>query len=211
MSEKPEETSQPEPPSQPDGNAPVLQYFTSSASDSKLVTVRRLPSFQAQLAKAKLQAEGIQCFVQEENVNVVYPIFFSDVPVQVAESDAWRAKEILDRPADEAAEGEYADEEYRCPKCHRKNVDLLPLPKGWRWLRRVYVIVLIFPLILLAMKWLFPDPHFVTDVDAFQQRAWIAWVLFVLVVGTGLLGIKRRKRCRDCGLEWGSENLKRSA
>jgi hypothetical protein len=211
MTDEGEKPSQAESSSKDDEKAPVLQYFTSRASDTKLVTIRRLPSFQAQLAKAKLEAEGIQCFVQEDNFNVVYPVFFNDVPVQVAETDAEIAKEILDRPADAAAEGEYADEEYRCPKCHRKNVDLAPLSAGWKTLRRAYVIFLIMPLVLLAVKWLFPDPHLIAQIDALQQSAAIGWVLIALVGGIVVMGMKRRKRCRDCGREWGDAQDTRHA
>jgi hypothetical protein len=209
MSEEGEKPPQPEASSKGDEKAPVLQYFTSNASNTKLVTIRRLPSFQAQLAKVKLEAEGIQCFVQEENFNVVYPVFFNDVPVQVAETDAEIAKEILDRPADEAAEGEYADEEYRCPKCRRKNVDLVPLSTGWKTFRRTYVIFLVLPLVLLAVKWFFPDPQLTAQIDALEQSAAIGWGLIALVGGIVVVGMKRAKRCRDCGHEWGSAEKKR--
>jgi hypothetical protein len=52
----------------------------------------------AQLAKVQLEAEGVECFLQDENINRLYglaSIPLGGVKLQAKESDAGRAAEIL--------------------------------------------------------------------------------------------------------------------
>ena len=102
---------------------------------------------EAELAKAKLASEGIRSFISDANLAIMHPLVMGSVHLQVDESDISRAEQILTLPAPTNAEGEYVDEKYRCPKCHTRNVDLLPLTFGWKHTRRLWVLLLLAPLL----------------------------------------------------------------
>lgn len=60
----------------------------------------------AQLAKAQLESEGVECVLQDENMNRLYglaSIAIGGVKLQVKESDAGRAAEILGFESESAA------------------------------------------------------------------------------------------------------------
>jgi Putative prokaryotic signal transducing protein len=194
-----EQGASPENPSNSDPPA-ILPYF--SGSQQNLVRLRRIGSMEAQLAHAKLESEGIHCFIAGENTNVAYPLLFNSVELQVLESDVGRANEILDRPADIDAEGEYADEEYRCPRCHRKAVDLLPVSKGIRRLRLGWLGLLLLPILLAAVEWALVDPELIKRLDRFVSTFELPWFLLLIVFTLIMLLGKRKKRCSDCGWEW---------
>jgi hypothetical protein len=178
-----------------------LSYF-SNKKTSPLVTLRRMRPMEADLARAKLESEGVPCFVDDQNIAQTHSFLFTEVRLQVAESDVDRATEILERPADDDADGEYADEPWRCPKCHRKSVDLMPLGTWRRWARRAFVFVLIIPLLLASITWCFPDPQLENDSRALREWGLWPWVLIVFGLGAAVLFAKRRKICRSCGYEW---------
>lgn len=97
----------------------------------RLVTVARFvysadPVSEAELARIKLESEGIGCFLAGKNfVGVYWLASLADrgVKLQVRESDAERAKEILSRREevviDESECGDTSSEaaEVRCPRC----------------------------------------------------------------------------------------------
>jgi hypothetical protein len=71
----------------------------------------------ANLAKTKLDAHGIPCFLTNENMAGIYPIPVSthfEVRLMVFENDVLRANEILnDQPEENLS---------RCPHCRSSNV-----------------------------------------------------------------------------------------
>src|SRR5687768_17149118 len=92
-----------------------------------LVTVARMSGMEAALAAAKLREERVPCFVADTNIAIADPLVYPNVPVQVHERDLDRARSILNRPAKVEADDEYAEEAWRCGKCHRKTVELVPM------------------------------------------------------------------------------------
>jgi hypothetical protein len=78
-----------------------MDYATPAprGSEHRLVTVRRFPAFEAELARAKLESEGIAAFIDDTNLAITGPFLVSDVPVMVSENDLQRATEILDQPS----------------------------------------------------------------------------------------------------------------
>jgi rubredoxin len=142
---------------------------------------------EAGMAQARLAAEGIPAFLDNENVvqfNWMLSAATGGVRVTVHESDLIAARAILTAPPDvakidyrpgaefrddddesaahnfDAADDDgYVEEDWRCPKCHRKQVDLVPLNPLW--------VILALPL-----------------------------------VGLPLLFFPRQRHCRACGHVW---------
>src|SRR5687768_8450608 len=85
-------------PSGGDPPPPTMPY-ASPPGRVNFKTLRRMPSFEANLAAAKLEAAGVPCFVADENISIAHPLAFSQVRLQVAEADFERAEQILDAPA----------------------------------------------------------------------------------------------------------------
>ena len=187
--------------SAPPGDKPVIPYYTAPPQ-LRLVTIRRLGSMEAQLAQAKLESEGIQCYVLDQNIAMTHPLVFTEVKLQVAETDALRAEEILSQPAAADAAGEYADEDWRCPKCKQKKVDLMPLSKTGRRARAGCLTVLLLPLALLLIEWVFSTPKLTRWIDQTEESLRFPWVLILIGLAFVVLTLKRHKRCRACGHEW---------
>ena len=66
--------------------------------DDKLVTIGKFPSYiDAELAKQKLEDNGIESIVTGQNVANIYSVpAFGQASLQVFESQAKRAQEILE-------------------------------------------------------------------------------------------------------------------
>jgi hypothetical protein len=164
------------------------------------VRLESLPLNEAELARLKLESEGITCFIAGQHISTVDPSVFHSVELMVNPMDLQRAREILDAPADDAMEGEYVEEPWRCPKCHRKGLEMLPaagLRKtawyGW-W---AVAVILAINIVM----------DFVNAGAPRAQQAWNAiagWsftpamiafgcVSFYLIVG------QRQKVCPKCG------------
>jgi hypothetical protein len=72
----------------------------------KLVTIATYHFVgEAQMAKLTLAAKGIDCFLADEFMSTYLPIIMGGIRLQVRESEAARAKEIL-RQAEEGAAAE---------------------------------------------------------------------------------------------------------
>jgi hypothetical protein len=194
---------QPSPADESTGQAtpPVLSY-ASPAVHGKLVTLRRFRQMEAELARAKLESEGIRCLLLDQNLSVAHPLLFNEVPLQVLEEDAERAKEILNRPVADDAEGEYVDEDWRCPRCHRRSVDLLPLPPGWRRVRMINRALWITPVVLLVLRWTLEFTKCREWIDQLFAWAALPWILITPILTVLVWTAKRDKRCRDCGFTW---------
>src|SRR5688500_18537469 len=125
------EAEEDDPSREREEGSPTLPYATPR-SPVNYKTLRRMPSFEANLAAGKLEAAGIACFIADEHISAAHPLALSEVRLQVPEEDLERAAEVLAAPTapavsrDAAADDdEYVEEAYRCPRCHKKAVDLL--------------------------------------------------------------------------------------
>lgn len=183
---------------------PVLDYRTPTLGDrdvDRLVTLARMRITEADLAKIKLESEGIPCLIRDATSAIANSFIVTDVPILVRAEDLERAKAVLARPADDSMEGEYVDEDYRCPRCHRRDVELLPLSPGRRGLRALWIAMLVISFawtILRAMSGINVGPR----VDDFIEYAALPWLLIAIVLGVIVLLAKREKRCRACGHRW---------
>jgi len=78
----------------------------------KLVTIAAYSNpIDANLAKIKLESEDIDCFLAGENAVAVYGSIVGTVKLQVRQSDAERAIEVLNQPPDETELDELEDED----------------------------------------------------------------------------------------------------
>lgn len=89
-------------------------------SDKIVVLKNFADSIEANIAKTKLDAYGVPCFLTEENLANLYPIRnprFS-VRLHVFEKDKTRAQEVLNEIAT------LPDEDpIRCPRCRSVNIE----------------------------------------------------------------------------------------
>ncbi len=184
---------------------PLVPDYAGGEGEYTLVTLCKMPLMEAEMAAVKLQSEGIQVTLTDRMMASTDPWVITQVRVQVRETDLEEAKAILARPAVDDGEGEYADEEWRCPKCHRKDIELLKLPKAWRQVRNAWVMLLIVPVLLRFLRSAFPDPTL--DAIAKSLGDWTGlYVIVLLVGGVWLLFFKRQKKCRNCGHQWTHAN-----
>jgi DNA-directed RNA polymerase subunit RPC12/RpoP/uncharacterized protein (DUF1778 family) len=191
-------------PSTADGGVPTPVLPYASARRDGLKTLRRMPAFEANLAAAKLGAAGIPAFVADENMSAAHPVLHGQVRLQVEEDNLEAAEAVLDTPAAPASAGtgdedDYVEEEYRCPKCHRKAVDLLPPSPRMRSTRLGCLGVLVLPVVLTLLA------NLSTDDDkglVFPPLVTVAWLAVLAVLAFVVITAKRRKRCRECGHEW---------
>ncbi len=100
---------------------------------------------QGSLAKSKLDAYGIPCFVTEENFGNLYPLQnprFSGVRLHVFEKDQEQARQVLNENLILAEQ-----EQSRCPRCHSVNITRASdRPFKYRLVALVfYVITAIIP------------------------------------------------------------------
>ena len=80
-----------------------VELWQGDIMANKLVTIRHFYysglTSEAELARIKLEANGIQCFLSRKNILLMfwfYPSAGPGIKLQVKESDAERALEILD-------------------------------------------------------------------------------------------------------------------
>jgi hypothetical protein len=189
-----------------DADADAGADVTLPAPPSRLVTFRRMRTMEAQLAKAKLESEGVRCFIADENINVAHPFLWSEVTLQVPELELGRAAEILDRPAEDDDEGEYVDEEYRCPKCHRREVDLMPLSPRWRATRFGCLALLGAPILVGVIDWAGVELSRRIGGAGGGAVLW-GWLIATVLLSMLVLLAKRRKRCRKCGHVWSGSGV----
>jgi hypothetical protein len=190
---------------------PTLSYATGKGNALKLKTLRRLPPFEANLAANKLETHGVRCFVDDQNLSTIHPLLFGDVRLQVDEADLERAEQILATPGGvdipeserEDLNDDYVEEAYRCPKCRRKSVDLLPVSPGMRNARFGCLFILVLPLLFTAAGALVGLETRGTVIAQYEGPLLLAWVAIVIVLSLVVLLAKRGKRCRECGHEWG--------
>jgi hypothetical protein len=175
----------------------VLDY--QSAGATRFVLLRRMRAMEAQLARTKLEAEGIRCFIDDQLINQADPLLFADVELQVAEEDALMAAWILDHRPGDVRPDEYVEEEWRCPACHKRSVDLLPLTGFWTFLKYLFVLMILTPFMLWATGQVIPIPRIIAEMGTM-------WIFATAFVGGAILLATRHKRCRECGHEWTAKN-----
>jgi len=131
--------------------------------DERLVTIARFNNpVEAHLVRTKLESEGIDCAVIDEirgSTGWQYAIAIGGVRLQVNESDAQRALEILqgfqDEPiGDEPAEEQIAESETEsdrcCPRCGAAEIQYEEFS---RRLVFISLVFLGFPLPFLKRRW----------------------------------------------------------
>lgn len=78
-------------------------------------------TFDANIAKTKLDAYGIPCFLTEENMSNLYPgqsLYAFKIRLHIFAADRERAVEILMQESD----AEEVDQSVRCPRCQSHRV-----------------------------------------------------------------------------------------
>ena len=123
----------------------------------KLITIARFNEpLQAELAKIKLNAEGINCFLAGENFVGTYWLLANaegGVKLQVKETDAEKALEIIEHnQPTEAAEDNLPEEtaDLRCPKCNSEDVEYEQFSRKLFFLS---ILLLRFPLPFLKKSY----------------------------------------------------------
>src|SRR5580692_5578722 len=99
---------------------PYRERVDTTAGTGELVTFRTyLDPVEAQLARGRLDAEGIQAHVLDEGLhNVIMPGSVSGIRLQVAEGDLQRTEEILrEHPWESARDDGEGRGVVRCPRC----------------------------------------------------------------------------------------------
>lgn len=90
--------------------------------EDELVTVRSYRDLpEAQMAKAKLEDEGLECFLTDENMAALV----GDMKLQVAAKDLEAASAFLSEEIPESFSAEEIGEEFhqpKCPQCGSLNV-----------------------------------------------------------------------------------------
>ena len=125
----------------------------------KLVTVAIfVEPVEANLAKGRIEAEGIECFLAGEHFAGTYWLLSNaagGVKLQVRESDAQRAAEILQAKAEKgSAETDDTwveqDSGERCPKCHSDDIEYEPFSRKVFYLS---ILLLRFPLLFIKRRY----------------------------------------------------------
>lgn len=119
----------------------------------KLVTIGQFSKgVDAHLAKTRLESEGIECFIQDENLiglNWLYSNAIGGVKLQVKAEDIEKAKTILsESPSPQDAETK--ESEQHCPACHSSDVYYEKFARKPAFLSQ---LLLGFPLPFLKNKW----------------------------------------------------------
>jgi hypothetical protein len=166
--------------------------------DDDLVTVDRyLFRAEAELARARLEASGIDAVLADENVvRMGEAQAHGGVRLQVRRRDAEEAREVLDEEGDDAPleeDLETTPDVERCRRCFSQEI--------YQATNRVRV----FSTTLLAFFFL---PFALGAIGMFvriPREVVIGAAVSVFVapfVAALVLSVIARKRCRNCGLEW---------
>ena len=103
-----------------------------------LVTIRRYSfPYEAQIARAKLDSEGIPAFIADENtINMqwLYSNALGGVRLQVPEPFAARAIALLDADFSDSVERQQGDDAVPCERCGSCNTEAYQQRKRWAFL-----------------------------------------------------------------------------
>jgi len=170
-----------------------------SPESPQYVLLATMPLSEAELARLKLESEGIHCLIAGQHITTMHPLLFHSVELMVNPIDLPHARQILDSPADDTMEGEYVDEPWRCPKCHRKGLEMLPAAGLRKAAWRIWWAIAALIAIDFAMSWL-------NSGNARAQQSWNAtadWALMPMLIAFGSISLylvigHREKRCPKC-------------
>ena len=108
-------------------------------------------SFSVHLARVQLESEGIQCFIRDEHIVSVNPLFnfaVDGIKLEVSEEDAEKALEILQK-IDQRPLVNNQNEVISCPNCKSTNLykDFKSM-KGFKGLVSMFItfFLLVFPI-----------------------------------------------------------------
>ncbi len=117
---------------------PLKLTYAAAASEARWVTIGQYTPFEAQLAQAKLQSEGIRCALGNENsANFNVPLMV-DVELQVLADDAARAKAVLDSVRAVRATHDKLVATH-CPKCFKNNVEAVRFSVAFKILSMLFL------------------------------------------------------------------------
>jgi DNA-directed RNA polymerase subunit RPC12/RpoP len=118
----------------------------------KLITLRTFDnSPEAHIAQSKLESEGIYCFLFDENMvtlNPLYNITVGGIKLKINEDDLTKAQEILNSVENTPLTNE-AGEVIKCPKCGSTNLFIgFKSMKGLKGITSflISILFMIFPL-----------------------------------------------------------------
>lgn len=101
----------------------VVPYEQRMEENDRIIVLRSYETpIEASLAKTKLDAYGIPCFLSEENIGNLYPIQnprFSGVRLHLFQKDAEHARQVLQETVTLAE-----DDLTICPRCRSKRIEL---------------------------------------------------------------------------------------
>src|SRR5207302_11493537 len=129
------------------------------------------------------------------------------VKVVVRDEDLAAAQEILarpveedesDTPEDEREFAEHDESQWRCPRCKKRSLEVLPLSKRWRRVRAACPGIFLLPFAVLFIEWLLPSHSLVYAVDHVPDWWGIPWILIVAGLACPVLLVPRKKRCPHC-------------
>ena len=109
---------------------------------------------------------------------------------------------MLSWPAQIVGDDEYVEESFRCPGCHSRSTELLPLTGGWWWVRMTFIVVLVALLTAAAIPLVLPQAWSTKVIVSWMGDIGMLAVLLAGVLGVLLIFTRRRIRCRECASEW---------
>jgi putative signal transducing protein len=110
--------------------------------------------WEAQLARARLEAEGIDAWISDENLaRLGFSNAIGGVRLQVREEEAKVAAELLQREARLPEIYLVTEEEARLPRCPECNSDRLNLERWSRLLLVGSLLLLRFPILVPRKRW----------------------------------------------------------
>ncbi|HZF08805.1 MAG TPA: DUF2007 domain-containing protein [Thermoanaerobaculia bacterium] len=126
-----------------------------SYGPDRLVTVETFTTpWEAQLARARLESEGIDCRITDENLGRLgLSNAIGGVKLLVFEEDLVQAAELLRREARLPEIYLVTEEEVLSPRCPGCNSDNLSLERWSRWLLVGSLLLLRFPLLIPRKRW----------------------------------------------------------
>ena len=133
--------------------------FVEKIMDNEFVTIAAFDNpLEANILKSKLESEGIECFLPDENiisVNMLYSTAVGNIKVQVQKKHLKNAKEILTRDEgglrSKTTDSESSIEALtRCPNCNSFHLEEYIIKKKYPW---ISILFLGFPVIFTSKKW----------------------------------------------------------
>ena len=122
----------------------------------KLITIATFSEvIDTQLAKRKLESDGIECFIVDEHIlsiDWLYPNCVGDVKLQVNEANVGRAIEILHK-TDSMEDVVTENDKPHCPNCNSSDVYDVHYEKFLGRSPFVLGLLLVIPLPFLKRKW----------------------------------------------------------